>query len=238
MLQCPYCGCDSLVKNGSTRGIPKWKCKTCGRQTSLRGGRAADAEARDTKRAEAILLYLCGLSFNVLAFLKAVAPSTILNWVRHGARCWAAKPQPRAEGVIVMELDEVWHFIGRKACKLWIWLAFCRDTGHLVDWQCGHRDQQTLDQLLARLAAWNVQLYCTDSYVCYDQALPVGHHFTGKEGTWRLEQIHSRLRHWLARFRRRTVVVSKSVEMVDLSIALFARFRINGSATELFALAT
>src|SRR5512142_1807954 len=110
MLQCPYCGCDSLVKNGSTRGIPKWKCKTCGRQTSLRGGRAADAEARDSKRAEAILLYLCGLSFNVIAFLKAVAPSTILNWVRHGARRWAAKPQPRSEGVIVMELDEVWHF--------------------------------------------------------------------------------------------------------------------------------
>ena len=65
----------------------------------------------------------------------------------------------------------------------------------------------------------------------------MGRHFMGKEETWRLEQIHSRLRHGLARFRRRTVVVSKSVEMVDLSIALFARFRINGSASELLALA-
>jgi IS1 family transposase/transposase-like protein len=238
MLRCPYCGCQSLVKNGSTRGVPKWKCKTCRRQTSLRGNRAADAAARDRNRLEATLLYLCGLSLNVIAFLKGVVPSTILNWVRHCARRWAAKPQPGAEGVLVMELDEVWHFVGRKARKVWIWLAFCRDTGQLVDWQCGPRDQETLDQLLERLTAWNVQLYCTDSYICYDQALPVGRHFMGKEETWRLEQIHSRLRHWLARFRRRTVVVSKSIEMVDLSIALFARFRINGSVNDMVELAT
>src|SRR5512147_2801843 len=108
MLECPYCGCQSLVKNGSTRCIPKWKCKICGRQTSLRGRRAADDEARDTKRAEATLLDLCGLSLNVIAFLNAVVPSTILHWVRHCARRWAATPQPGSEGVSVMELDEVW----------------------------------------------------------------------------------------------------------------------------------
>jgi insertion element IS1 protein InsB len=59
----------------------------------------------------------------------------------------------------------------------------------------------------------------------------------GEEGTWRLGQIHSRLRHWLARFRRRTLGVSKSAEMVDLSIALLARFRINGSGNDILALA-
>ncbi len=199
MLQCPYWGCQSLVKNGSTRGVAKWKGKTCGRQTSLRGGRAADEAARDKKRREATLVYLCGLSLNVIAVLKAVVPSTVLTWVRHCARQHAAKPPPGAQGGIVMELDEVWHFVGRQACQLWIWLAFCRDTGQVVDGPCGHRDQETLDQLLARLAAWNVQLSCPDSYVCYDQALPVGRHLMGKEETWRLEQIHSRLRHGLAR---------------------------------------
>ncbi len=89
--------------------MPKWKCKTCRRQTSLRGARDGAAAARDRKRLEATLLYLCGLSLNVIAFLKGVVPSTILNWVRHCARRWAAKPQPGAEGVLVMELDEVWH---------------------------------------------------------------------------------------------------------------------------------
>src|SRR5512135_3412286 len=238
MLQCPYCGCYRLIKNGSTRGVPKWKCKACGRQTSLHGRCAETDPEKESKHVEAVLLYLSGLSLKAIAFLKSVAPSTILTWVRQFARQWAAKPEPRPEGVVVIELDEIWHFVGHKGNKLWIWMAFCRDTGQVVDWQCGDRDQETLNLLLARLAAWNVCLYCTDAYICYDQALPVGHHFIGKEETWRLEQIHSRLRPWLARFRRRTVVVSKSVEMVDLSIALFARFRINGSASELFALAT
>ena len=236
MLLCPYCGCHRLIKNRSTRGVPKWTCKSCGRQTSLRGRHAGIAPDKQKKHVEAVLLYLSGLSLNAIAFLKSVVASTILNWVRPFARPWAAKPNPGPEGVIVMELDEIWHCVGHKGKKLWIWLAFCRDTGQLVDWQCGNRDQATLDPLLARLTAWKACLYGTDAYVCYDRAVPVGHHFMGKEETWRLEQIHSRVRHWLARFRRRTLVVSKSVEMVELSIALFARFRINGSLRELLPL--
>lgn len=233
MLGCPDCGCDALVKNGSTRGVPKWKCKNCGRQTSLKGEKGE----KDQGKAETVLLYLSGLSLKAIAGLTSVVPSTALRRGRRCAQAWATKPRPSAGGVIVMELDELWHFVGSKANQLWIWLAFCRDTGQLVDWQCGDRDQATLDQLLDRLKAWAVRLYCTDSYICYDQALPVGRHYQGKEETYRLEQIDSRLRHWLARFRRRTVVVSKSVEMVNLTLALFARFRINGSLKEVISLA-
>ena len=36
-----------------------------------------------------------------------------------------------------------------------------------------------------------------------------------------IERLNSRLRHWFARFRRRTCVVSKALEMVDATIALF-----------------
>lgn len=237
MQHCPYCGCDSLIKNGSTRGVPKWKCKICGRQTSLKGDKVEEDRQKDQMRSEAVLLYLSGLSLNAIAVLKSVVPSTIQRWVRQYAQARAAKPQPGPTGVIVMEIDEVWHFVGNKKNKLWIWLAFCRDTGQLVDWQCGDRDQGTLNILLDRLKAWAVRLYCTDCYICYEQSVPLGKHYQGKEETWRLEQINSRLRHWLARFRRRTLVVSKSVEMVDLTIALFARFRINGSLKELMSLA-
>ena len=236
MQNCPYYGCDSLFKNGSTRGVPKWKCKYCGRQTSLKGDRVEADRQKDQARSEAVLLYLSGLSLNAIAFLKSVTASTISRWIRQCAQAQAGKPQPGPGGVIVMEIDEVWHFVGNKKNKLWIWLAFCRDTGQLVDWQCGDRDRDTLNRMLERLEAWAVRLYCTDSYICYEQSLPVGKHDQGKGETWRLEQINSRLRHWLARFRRRTLVVSKSVEMVNLTIALFARFRINGSLKDLMPL--
>lgn len=96
MLQCPYCGCPSLSKNGSTRGVPKWQCKSCGRQTSLRGRRAGTDHDNAPKQIEAALLYLSGLSLNAIAFWKSVVPSTVLNWVRQFARQPAAKPKPES----------------------------------------------------------------------------------------------------------------------------------------------
>src|SRR5512143_2231953 len=114
MQHCPYCGCDSLIKNGSTRGVPKWKCKRCGRQTSLKGDKVEKDRQKDRTRSEAVLLYRSGLSLNAIAFLKSVVPSTIQRWVRQYAQARAAKPQPSPAGVIVMEIDEVWHFVGTK----------------------------------------------------------------------------------------------------------------------------
>ena len=60
-----------------------------------------------------------------------------------------------------------------------------------------------------------MRLFCTDDYAPYEEALPVGRHYIGKDQTQRSESNNSRQRHWLARFRRRTGVVSRSVEMVD-----------------------
>ena len=48
-----------------------------------------------------------------------------------------------------------------------------------------------------------------------------------------IERVNSRLRHWFARFRRRTCVVSKTLEMVDATIALFAAYHVNRTATKL-----
>ena len=81
------------------------------------------------------------------------------------------------------------------------------------------------ERLLARLRRWNVRLICTDEYGVYQQSLPAGRHYAGKDQTVALEGAHSRLRHWLARFRRRTV--SRSREMVDRSIALIPHLHIN-----------
>jgi insertion element IS1 protein InsB len=43
-----------------------------------------------------------------------------------------------------------------------------------------------------------------------------------------IERNHTPNRHWFARFKRQSIVVSKSLEMVDLTMALFAKFHVNG----------
>jgi IS1 family transposase len=74
---------------------------------------------------------------------------------------------------VVIELDEMWHFLQRKANKVWIWKAYDRTTGRLVDWECGDRDERTFRRLFDRLARWKVRLYCSDSYVVYPLVLAV-----------------------------------------------------------------
>jgi insertion element IS1 protein InsB len=71
---------------------------------------------------------------------------------------------------------------------------------------------------------WRPRLYCTDDRAAYAELIPQGRPFVGEEETHGIERDHSRQRHRLARFRRRTCVVSRAVRMVDASIALFVRF--------------
>jgi insertion element IS1 protein InsB len=102
----------------------------------------------------------------------------------------------------------------------------------LVDWECGDRDKATCQRLIARLQRWRTRLYCTDDYAVYDVLLPVGQRYAGKDETHGIERDNARQRHWLARFRRRSIVVSKSKRMVDVSLALFACFAGNSRISD------
>jgi hypothetical protein len=44
------------------------------------------------------------------------------------------------------------------------------------------------------------------------------------------------MRHWFGRFKRKSIIISKSMEMVELTIAVFARFRVNGNVFDILNL--
>ena len=93
-----------------------------------------------------------------------------------------------------------------------------------------------MSRLLERLQRWNARLYCTDDWAAYAELIPQGRLYVGKDETHGIERDHARQRHWLARFRRRSIVVSKTQRMVDASIALFARFGGNNRIGELISM--
>src|SRR5690349_25066408 len=78
--------------------------------------------------------------------------------------------------------------------------------------------------MLERLKRWRVRLYCADGWEAYAELFPQGRLFVGKEETHGIERDHSRQRHWLARFCRRTCVVSRAERMIDALIVVFACF--------------
>jgi insertion element IS1 protein InsB len=106
----------------------------------------------------------------------------------------------------------------------------------LVDRECGGRDRATLERLLKRLRRWKARLYCADGWEAYADLIPAGRLYVGKDETHGIERDHARQRHWLARFRRRSIVVSKAVRLVDASIALFARFGGNDKIQDLLSM--
>src|SRR3954451_11378372 len=71
----------------------------------------------------------------------------------------------------------------KKSEPLWIWKAWDRATGQLVDWECGGRDKVTCERLIERLRRWRTRLFCADDYAVYDVLLPVGQLHTGKSET-------------------------------------------------------
>ena len=81
-----------------------------------------------------------------------------------------------------------------------------------------------------------MRLYCADDWAAYVEAIPQGRLYVGKEETHGIERDHARQRHWPARFRRRTCVVSRAVRVVGASVALFVRFGDGAGIGELLSM--
>jgi len=64
-------------------------------------------------------------------------------------------------------------------------------------------------------------IFYTDKWDAFAKVLPPKQHKIGKKYTIGIEQDNSNTRHNLGRFTRRTKVVSKSDEMVEISLRLW-----------------
>jgi IS1 family transposase len=161
--------------------------------------------------------------------------NTLLTWIRDLATDSYEKPEPTGR-TIVLQLDEMCHYLKNKCDKRWIWKALDPDTGQLLDWECGRRDKRTLKKMVDRLAQWDVTMYCTDKWATYASVIPPDKLVQSKATTHDIERKHCRQRHWFGRFKRKSIIVSKSTEMVDLTMARFAKFWVNGNQDELLSL--
>ena len=227
---CPKCKAAEVIKSGKILEKQRYKCKKCLFQfTRLtpHGKPASD-------KAKAVELYIHGLSMRSIGKILNVSTTSVLRWIRKFAKETYEKPEPG--DAILVELDEMWHFLNSKKNKLWIWKAYRRETGELIDWQCGSRDAQTFLKTWNHLKKWNVELFCPDEWHVYPQVIDEEKLFQGKSQTIYIEQNNNRQRHCFARFKRKSIVVSKSLEMVDLTMALFAKLDVNGNYKNILAL--
>ena len=91
---------------------------------------------------------------------------------------------------------------------------------------------------MKRLEKWNIEVFCTDHWEVYNKEISGDKLKQSKAETVAIERNNGRQRHWFARFRRKSIVVSKSLQMVELTMALFARFHVNGNWQDILTLFT
>jgi insertion element IS1 protein InsB len=108
----------------------------------------------------------------------------------------------------------------KKTAKLWVWRAYDPDRRRTLAWVLGGRDDATCQKRLDRIGLQGKR-FITDDWPGDHRLIPAAQLTTGKHLTFPIEQDNSNIRHFLARFRRRTKVVSKTEEMVDLSLRLY-----------------
>ena len=118
-------------------------------------------------------------------------------------------------------------FYKLKKNQVWIWKAYCRNTHQLIDWECGGRDNATFSKLYERLKAWNVTIFFADNWGAYSDLIPPELLVQTKSETYLIESNNAPQRHWFARFRRKTCCVSRSLDMIDFTVMLYAAIHVN-----------
>ena len=116
----------------------------------------------------------------------------------------------------VLELDELWSFVGSKVMTLWLWVALCRRTRQIVAWTLGDRSLQSACDLRAALPkGYRGRATRSDYWEAYAAAFPVQtHRCCGKhEGeTNHVERWFGTLRARVSRLVRKAYSFSKCPE--------------------------
>ncbi len=92
-----------------------------------------------------------------------------------------------------------------------------RATGRTIAWVIGNRDAATFRRLSEKVKHLKDCLFYTDNWDAFAAVRPKERHIIGKVHTIAIEQNNSNTRHHLGRMTRRTKVVSKQEEKVEMS---------------------
>ena len=125
----------------------------------------------------------------------------------------------------MLELDELWSFVGAKARQLWLWVALCRRTRQIVAWTLGDRSQQGACDLRASLPEdYRHGHTRSDYWEAYAAAFPADtHRCCGKQAgeTNHVERWFGTLRARVSRLVRKAYSFSKDAENHLDAIHLF-----------------
>jgi IS1 family transposase/transposase-like protein len=212
-FECRVCKSTNSVKNGTNRcGTAQYHCKDCGTYRVLSPKPAyAEIDKQMVLRAG---LERCSLRGVERVF--DLTRQTVVRWISTHIQ----KLPKIADTLLpafpddVLELDEVWSFVLKKAGPRWLWTAMCRRTRQIVAFAIGDRGKATCLRLWKAIP--DTYKHCqtfSDFWTAYQHVFPAEtHHCVGKETgeTAHMERWNNTLRQRMSRYVRQTLSFSKS----------------------------
>jgi insertion element IS1 protein InsB len=115
------------------------------------------------------------------------------------------------------EVDELWSFVGRRADKQWLWLAFDKESRQVLAFFGGDRSRESTRKLWQRIPApyREPATFYSDDWGAYKGVIPAERQVVcGKESgkTCGVERFNSTLRQRVSRPVRKTLSFSKKLE--------------------------
>ena len=107
--ECHHCGSKNTIKNGSSHGKPRYKCKIC-----KRGFGDIQPKFSRINKQRAVFAYFRGLSIRGVADVFGASPPAVLKWIRkfhkecQGKLEQAKQSLQNNEKPDIIELDEVY----------------------------------------------------------------------------------------------------------------------------------
>jgi len=233
-VRCPHCHSNQVVKRGKTaRGTQRYLCQNqeCTTDSFLldycnRGwlpevkqliiDMSLNASGvRDTARS----LHIS--TDTVLSALKKKEPALESVNTALLRRVNPDEVTVDIERAGEAEMDEMWSFVRRKTNPRWLWHAIDHQTGKVLAYVFGRRQDEVFLKLQALLEPFGLTHYSTDKWGAYTRHLDPEQHTVSKRGTQKIERTHLTLRTRIKRLVRQTICFSKSIQMHDIVIGVF-----------------
>jgi IS1 family transposase/transposase-like protein len=220
---CRNCHSTNIVRNGTNQcGNAQYHCKDCGAYGVLEPHQPYTQEMRDT----ILRTYKERASLRGLERIFKVGRQTISAWIMayvHRLPPLRATLAP-AQADDVLELDEMWSFVGCKAEKRWLWTVMCRRTRQIIAFVIGDHTQETCKRLWTRIPEAYRRCHSYSDFWKAYQALPQEtHQCVGKETgqTAHMERWYNTLRQRVGRVVRKTLSFSKSEAFHNMVLKWF-----------------
>lgn len=186
----------------------------------LFGNIKKNPEPKSKNKNLALKCYLEGLGINSICRIFKISKNSILSIIKN-----RGKSLENRENIneYTVSCDEFYTFVqNKKTNRRWIWVAYSKQNRKVIHYYIGDRSSNSAKTFINGFP--EMEMYFTDDWKSYNDAIPENKRFIGKKYTQDIERLNLSVRSGPSRFIRKTIKFSKTDSMLSATLNLFFNY--------------